>query len=141
MYCVLKRRTNMKKLLSLMFALVLTAACSSSENSFKGKEYKMNDADNDAEIILGFDGEENRYFGKVVNNYFGQYEVEGNTIKFGPAGATMMAGPENLMKAESQYLMTLPTVTAFVLDGSKLTLKTSDGKELVFEEVEKTQEK
>ncbi len=131
----------MKKLLSLMFALTLTAACSAQENSFKGKEYKMNDAANNAEITLGFDAKESRFFGRVVNNYFGQYEMDGNTIKFGPAGATMMAGPENLMKAESQYLMTLPTVNSFVLEGQKLTLKTADGKELVFEEVEKTQEK
>lgn len=131
----------MKKLLSLMFALTLTAACSAQENSFKGKEYKMNDAANNAEITLGFDAKESRFFGRVVNNYFGQYEMDGNTIKFGPAGATMMAGPENLMKAESQYLMTLPTVNSFVLEGQKLTLKTADSKELVFEEVEKTQEK
>lgn len=131
----------MKKLLSLMFALVLTVACSSSEDSFKGKEYKMQDAANNAEITLGFDAKESRFFGKVVNNYFGQYEVDANSIKFGPAGATMMAGPENLMKAESQYLMTLPTVNSFVLEGKKLTLKTADGKELVFEEIETAQEK
>ena len=129
----------MKKLLSCIVALILTAACSAQENSFKGKEYKMNDAVNKAEITLGFDKTENRFFGKVVNNYFGQYEIDGNTIKFGPAGATMMAGPENLMKAESQYLMTLPNVNAFVLEGQKLTLKTSDGKELIFEEVVKAQ--
>lgn len=131
----------MKKILSLMFALALTAACSAQENSFKGKEYKMTDVANNAEITLGFDAKESRFFGRVVNNYFGKYEMDGNTIKFGPAGATMMAGPENLMKAESQYLMTLPTVNSFVLEGKKLTLKTTDGKELVFEEVEKTQEK
>ncbi len=131
----------MKKLLSLMIAFVLTAACSAQENSFKGKEYKMNDAANQAEITLGFDAKESRFFGRVVNNYFGKYEMDGTTIKFGPAASTMMAGPENLMKAESQYLMTLPKVNSFVLEGQKLTLKTADGKELVFEEVEKTQEK
>lgn len=125
----------MKKFLSAMFILFLTAACSAQENSFKGKEYKMEDAVNKAEITLGFDAKENRFFGKVVNNYFGQYEVDGHTIKFGPAGATMMAGPQNLMKAESQYLMTLPTVNSFVLDGKKLILKTNDGKELIFDEM------
>ncbi len=124
-----------------MLALTLTAACSSSENSFKGKEYKMQDAANNAEITLGFDEAENNYHGQIVNNYFGQYEVDGNNIKFGPAGATMMAGPENLMKAESQYLLTLPTITSFTLDGKKLTFKTAEGKELVFEEVETAQEK
>ena len=124
----------MKKIVSVMFALLITA-CSSSENSFKGKEYKMNDVTNNAEITLAFDAKENRFFGKVINNYFGKYELDGNNIKFGPAGATMMAGPENLMKAESQYLMTLPKVNAFVLEDKSLTLKTVDGQSLVFEEI------
>ncbi len=124
----------MKKIVSVMFALLITA-CSSSESSFKGKEYKMNDATNNAEITLAFDAKENRFFGKVINNYFGRYELDGNNIKFGPAGATMMAGPENLMKVESQYLMTLPKVNAFVLEDKSLTLKTTDGQSLVFEEV------
>lgn len=124
----------MKKIVSVMFALLITA-CSSSESSFKGKEYKMNDATNNAEITLAFDAKENRFFGKVINNYFGRYELDGNNIKFGSAGATMMAGPENLMKAESQYLMTLPKVNAFVLEDKSLTLKTTDGQSLVFEEV------
>ena len=125
----------MKKFLSTVLACGLLAACSAQDNSFKGKEYKMSDTANNAEITLAFAQDENRYFGKVVNNYFGQYETEGNTLKFGPAGATMMAGPENLMKAESQYLMTLPQVNAFVLEGKNLTLKTSDGKDLIFIEV------
>ena len=125
----------MRKILSFMFAVILLSACSSDDASLKGKEYKMKDAVNNAEITLGFDANENRYFGRVINNYFGQYTIEGETIKFGPAGATMMAGPQNLMEAESQYLTTLPNVNSFVLDGKVLTLKTSDGKELVFEEI------
>lgn len=130
----------MKKILSVMAALLITA-CAAKENSFKGKEYKMNDAANKAEITLAFDAKENRFFGKVINNYFGKYELDGNNIKFGPAGATMMAGPENLMKAESQYLMTLPKVNSFVLEDKSLTLKTTDGQSLVFEEVGTVAEK
>ena len=41
----------------------------------------------------------------------------------------MMAGPQELMTAEQEYLQFLPTVKHF-----KLTLSGADGKELVFEE-------
>ena len=131
---------TMKKLLNLFCAVVMLAACSSQDASFKGKEYKLTNAPENAEITLGFDKTENRFFGHVVNNYFGTYEVKGTALKFGPAGVTMMAGPENLMKAESQYLMMLPKVNAFVLEENKLTLKTTDGQELVYEEMNKKEE-
>lgn len=125
----------MKKLFCLMAVLLVITGCSTKPESFKGKDYKMVDALNGAEITLGFSAKDNRYFGKIVNRYFGSYTQEGNKIEFGPAGATMMMGPQPMMDAEYQYLRSLPTVKTFALDGKKLTLKTADGKELVFEEI------
>lgn len=126
----------MSKILSLLAAVLLFGACSSQEqNSFVGKEYKLTQAPNNAEISLGFDGKENRYFGKsAVNNYFGAYTLEGENLSFGPAGATMMAGPEPLMKAEQEYLQFLADVKSYKLEGKKLILNASDGKSLTFEE-------
>lgn len=126
----------MSKILSLLAAVLLFGACSSQEqNSFVGKEYKLTQAPNNAEISLGFDGKENRYFGKsAVNNYFGAYTLEGENLSFGPAGATMMAGPEPFMKAEQEYLQFLADVKSYKLEGKKLILNASDGKSLTFEE-------
>lgn len=126
----------MSKILSLLAAVLMFGACSSQEqNSFVGKEYKLTQAPNNAEISLGFDGKENRYFGKsAVNNYFGAYTLEGENLSFGPAGATMMAGPEPLMKAEQEYLQFLADVKSYKLEGKKLILNSSDGKSLTFEE-------
>lgn len=126
----------MSKILSLLAAVLMFGACSSQEqNSFVGKEYKLTQAPNNAEISLGFDGKENRYFGKsAVNNYFGAYTLEGENLSFGPAGATMMAGPEPLMKAEQEYLQFLADVKSYKLEGKKLILNASDGKSLTFEE-------
>ncbi len=126
----------MSKILSLLAGVLLFAACSSQEqNSFVGKEYKLTQAPNNAEITLGFDGKENRYFGKsAVNNYFGAYTLEGENLSFGPAGATMMAGPEPLMKAEQEYLQFLADVKSYKLEGKKLILNATDGKTLTFEE-------
>ena len=72
----------MSKILSLLAAVLMFGACSGQEqNSFVGKEYKLTQAPNNAEITLGFDGKENRYFGKAaVNNYFGAYTLEGENL-------------------------------------------------------------
>ena len=112
----------MSKLFSLILGTLLFAACTAeTPDSFVGKEYKLQN--------------ENRFFGKsAINNYFGSYTLDGDKITFGPAGATMMAGPQELMTAEQEYLQFLPTVKHFKLDGEKLTLSGADGKELVFEE-------
>lgn len=130
----------MKKVLSLLAVLLVVVACSAKSESFKGKDYKMVNAMNGAEITLGFSAKENRFFGQVVNRYFGSYTQDGNKITFGPAGSTMMMGPEPLMEAENQYLRSLPDVKTFAIDGKKLTLKMADGKELVFEETGTIQE-
>lgn len=126
----------MSKLFSLILGTLLFAACTAeTPDSFVGKEYKLQNAPANAEITLGFDGKENRFFGKsAINNYFGSYTLDGDKITFGPAGATMMAGPQELMTAEQEYLQFLPTVKHFKLDGEKLILSGADGKELVFEE-------
>lgn len=126
----------MSKILSLLAGILMFSACSAQEpDSFIGKEYKLTQAPNNAEITLGFDGKENRYFGKAaVNNYFGAYTLEGENLSFGPAGATMMAGPEVLMTAEQEYLQFLADVKSYKLEGNKLILTGADGKTLVFEE-------
>ena len=119
----------MKKLLSLCTVLALVA-CAGKATSLNG-EYKMLNAPENAEITIGFEGD--RYFGAAaVNRYFGSFEKEGNQIKFGPSGATMMAGPENLMKAEHQYLQDLAKVKTYTIEGNTLTLK-GEGVSLSFE--------
>lgn len=125
----------MNKLLAAFAGILMCAACSSEPDSFVGKDYKMVNAPAEATITIGFDGAESRYFGKsAVNRYFGSYTLDEKTLEFGPAGVTMMAGPEPLMKAEHEYLQDLSTVNSYKLEGKKLTLINSEGKELVFEE-------
>ena len=124
----------MNKIIFALLMLFTLNACS-SEQSFKGKEYQMLQAPSNATIKIGFSEDENRYFGKVVNNYFGMYEVEGNEIKFGPAGSTMMMGPQEMMNAEMEYFKILPSIKNFHFADSNLVLVTDNGQELVFEEV------
>lgn len=126
---------KMKKLLSLFLALFMVSGCfDSSENTFKGKLYKYTSSPENMAITLGFDAQEPRFYGKALNNYMGSYKQEGEEIIFSQVATTMMAGPQEMMQAESDYLAALPKVNSFKLDGKKLILKTSDGKELIYEE-------
>jgi heat shock protein HslJ len=42
-----------------------------------------------------------------VNRFTGSYTVAGDTIEFGPAAATRMAGPPELMDLEDRFLAAL----------------------------------
>lgn len=127
---------------SLLGMIMLVSCTAQTADSFVGKEYKLQNAPDNAEITIGFDAKENRFFGvAAINNYFGSYMLNADKLTLEPAGSTMMAGPEELMKAEQDYLQFLPTVTTYKLDGKKLTIIGSAGKELVFEETGTVSEK
>lgn len=87
------------------------------------------------EITISFD--KNKVNGNSgVNNYFGSYEIKNNSIKIGPVGSTRMAGPENLMKIEFEYLKLLQDSKTIEFNNNLLILTTNDGKVLKFEKID-----
>ena len=104
----------MNKFLSLFLGVLVMMSCSAQNaESFKGKMYQLQAAPDNAEITLGFGANENRIFGvAAINNYFGSYQQDGDKLTLNLVGSTMMAGPEELMKAEQDYLQTLPAIVA-----------------------------
>jgi heat shock protein HslJ len=70
------------------------------------------------------------------NNYFAGYTLDGETLSFGPAGATRMFC-EGAMEQEDLFLTSLETVKSFSLDGEQLILRLGDGGSIVLEPVEK----
>lgn len=125
----------MKKLLAVFMGLFMIVACNKENETFKGFEYQMVDAPNGAKITLAFDKAESRFMGKIINNYFGSYESDETNFKFGPAMSTMMAGDEDLMKIEHEYLTALPEVETYKVTKDKLTLIKTDGSELIFKKI------
>lgn len=96
---------------------------------------------NNAEITISFNPAEMKYAGKsAVNRYFGAYKLEGNKLTLGPAGVTMMMGPQELMQAEQNYLQSLSKVVSYERKGDELTLTTSDGQKLSFKQTNETEE-
>lgn len=58
-----------------------------------------------------------------VNRYSGPYSATAEgALKLGPMVSTMMAGPDEDMRAESAYLSLLDTVTGYSVSGAELDL-------------------
>ncbi|HJW76569.1 MAG TPA: META domain-containing protein [Thermoleophilia bacterium] len=70
-----------------------------------------------------------------VNTYGGTYESDtSGAFSAGPLASTMMAGPEEAMKAETAYLRRLDAAESYAITDSTLVLKDADGKDsLTFE--------
>lgn len=120
----------MKKILMIL-GMCSLFACAQKAEPFTG-EYIMLNAQEGAEITLGFNGSD--FYGvAAVNNYFGSYESNANGgIKFNTVGSTMMAGPRNLMDEERQYLHNLSRVNHYKIEGDKLILS-GKGQTLTFQ--------
>lgn len=126
----------MKNIFKLFTILLFAVSCSSQpEPSFKGKNYQLLQPQNDVNVTLGFDKEQNKFYGKVVNNFFGSYKIDGQKINFGPVGSTMMMGTPDEMEAEMNFLQILPKIESYAFSGTSLILKTNNGQELGFREI------
>jgi heat shock protein HslJ len=62
-----------------------------------------------------------------INTYSATYAVTGDTIKFGPATTTRMAGSETLMAQETAYLKALENATTWKITGGNLELRDGSG--------------
>lgn len=88
------------------------------------------------DITLSFDPVEMRVYGGVVNRYNGGYTANGDNIKFEGFASTMMMGDPEAMETEREYFEFMPTVETYELGDGKLTLIATDGKEIIFTQVE-----
>ena len=79
------------------------------------------------EAFIQFDSTEKRAFGSGgCNNLFGGYKQEGNTLKFGAMGSTMMACGAEIMKLESAFAAVLKETDNFIIAGDTLKLRKSE---------------
>jgi len=97
--------------------------------------FKLTNMFEGSEITIMFS--DGKISGKAaVNNYMASYTIEDNKFIINSAiGTTRMAGKPEDMKAESGYLAMLPLVVGVSFNDGMLTLKTSDGKELVYKQM------
>lgn len=125
----------MKKIISTVFMATMLFACCKNEKLNGGKY--INKSDDNVQISLSFADDENRLFGKVVNNYFAIYTTNGNKIEYGGIASTMMMGPENAMKVEQDYFgFMAETPIEYEIKNGQLILKNKEGKTLIFDKVD-----
>lgn len=125
----------MKKIfLGLMFLLMMVGCTSTGVTKTEklvGKQYALVQQVKDYQITLNF-AEDNVFGFAGVNHYFGKYQLEGNKIVIGEAGSTKMAGPEDAMKAEDEFLSKLGRVETYEVTEKGLVLTTNKGEKLEF---------
>ena len=63
------------------------------------------------------------------NNYFGGYQVDGDSISIGPLASTQMmcAEPEGIMEQESAYLAAVQRAATFEVNGTQMEMKDVEG--------------
>ncbi len=113
------------------FCSIALAGMAQAEN-LPGSEWEptelMSEAfDPVAEIFLRFEND-GRYFGNGgCNTFRGAFVTNGSAVLLGPAGATMMACPEDISSQEFEFLKALMTVREFERDGTTLALMDAAG--------------
>ena len=126
----------MKKTLLLLLSSLLLLSCSQKNNentnifeALNGNEYYLT---SNPKITIGFENS-NVYGSAGINRYFTSFSISNNQIILSTnIGATLMAGNEEDMKNEQEFLNDLGKANSVSLDNDKLTIKTSDNKELSF---------
>ena len=66
-----------------------------------------------------------------VNSYHGTITIEDGKVTFGPMATTKMAGPENMMAQETEFLAALQNATAYTIANGVLTFTDASGNVLL----------
>ena len=97
-----------------------------------GKEFAITNMYEGKEVTISFPAT-NMIGGKsAVNSYFTEFTLNGNKIAFKALGSTKMAGPEEDMAVENEYLQLLGAADTISLNGDVLTITTTTGTNLVY---------
>jgi heat shock protein HslJ len=129
----------MKKLIVGLLALLLLAACAGgspatimgqwelvSYGSASSQTPAVADVDTSIEFLDG------QLSGNVgCNGFGGEYEVDGDVLKFGPVMSTMMFCEGPVGEQEMATIAVFQESATFVLDGDTLTITSADGNSVI----------
>ena len=130
----------MKKILFLLIAAFMLAACASGTSASINGTWKLDSYGSafdqvpaapgvDTSIEFGSDG---RLSGTVGCNQFnGEYQVKGDKITFGPIASTRKFCEGSVGEQETTTLVVFIESAAFVIEGDILTLTSAGGSSVV----------
>ena len=111
-----------------------TPVFASLKEQLNGREFVIVTDGYNKQVSIGFKGD--RVYGfSGINRYFGNYQISGGKFVFDDFGLTQMAGSEEEMTKELQFLDLLRKNKSIKLSGDTLTLLSTEGIELVFKKV------
>lgn len=135
----------MKSLLLLLCLSLLGASCKTSKNIAKldgvkwelktlnEREIKL--TDNNSEVYIQFNEAEKKVNGRGgCNRFCGNYEMDGDKLKFSPLGATRMACPD--LQLETEFFKVLETVDSYSIKDGQLSMKSKGKVVAVFSKAE-----
>lgn len=135
----------MKNLLLLFCLVSMGIGCNSSKNMAKlndvkwelkmlnNKEIKL--TDKNSEVYIQFNEAEKKVNGRGgCNRFFGNYEMDGDKLKFSPMGATRMACPD--LQTESEFFQMLDTVDTYSIKDGLLSFKSKGNVVALFNKAE-----
>ena len=97
-----------------------------------GKEYALTNMYEGKEVTIAFP-ETNMVGGKsALNSYMSEFSLDGDKIVFTALASTKMAGPEEDMAVETEYLQILNGADTISLNGDVLTITTASGTNLIY---------
>ena len=110
-----------------------TPVFASLKEQLNGREFMIVTDGYNKQVSIGFKGD--RVYGfSGINRYFGNYQISGGKFVFDDFGLTQMAGSEEEMTKELQFLDLLKNNKSVKLSGGTLTLISNEGIELVFKD-------
>lgn len=124
----------MKKTLIGLLVVVVLAACTGGSSASIEGQWKLvsygspsSQTPSVPDVETSIEFKDGQISGNVgCNGFGGEYEVNGDTITFGPVMATLMFC-EAVAEQESTTLAVFQEKATFVLDGDTLTLTSADG--------------
>ncbi|MGF6906855.1 META domain-containing protein [Fusobacterium sp. PH5-44] len=127
----------MKKILLLVMMGVIMLGCGKKLNvsDIKSKEFALTNPLGDFNITLKVEENGNINGFSGVNRYMGPAEIKDGKMKVGMLAGTLMAGPEDKMKAEGEFRKMLSDADTIEYKDGKLMIKLKNGKKLEFQEV------
>lgn len=124
----------MKKILFSILVLLTFVGCASTEKRkefFNKKEYSLLENGRKTNKILVLDNG-NFYGFSGINNYFGNYKLNGNKIKFERLGGTLASGNKIELTKEKEYLNKIDKITSYNIKENTLIFKLSTKEKMYF---------
>ena len=103
----------------LLILITLLIGCKEKELTPVGGEYLL--VGSEIPITLGFNPD-GRFYGKAVNDYWGQYHIYDNVISFSGITNTMKSDTLPKMRAERKYFENLTNGHTFEMKEEKLKI-------------------